>query len=309
MKVIHNIEYFKTDKPVWLTQGTFDGVHIGHQKILKEVVSEAKEHNGLSVLLTFYPHPRLVLNPYDNNLKLLNSIEEKARYIEQLGIDYMIIMPFTKELSRMHAAEFVRNVLVEKLQLAKLIIGYDHRFGRNREGGLEQMKTYAETFGFSVEEIAAQDIEESIVSSTKIRKALLEGEITTANKYLGKPYAIVGKVVEGHKKGTEIGYPTANIQLESSYKLIPKYGVYAVWVYLENKKFGGMLNIGLNPTFKEKDWSVEVHIFDFNEDIYNKQIRIELIEHTRPEIKFEDIKELIKQLGEDERVIKEILRL
>ncbi|HAV26597.1 MAG TPA: riboflavin biosynthesis protein RibF, partial [Bacteroidetes bacterium] len=277
MKVIYNIDEFKPTKPIVLTQGTFDGVHFGHKKILKQVVEQAIQMAGESVLLTFYPHPRLVLYPDDNQLKLLTTIEEKVALVGDLGIDYLIIMPFTKELSRLKSSDFVRDILVEKLHVSKLIIGYDHRFGRNREGGLVEMKMYAETYKFSLQEIPAQDIEESIVSSTKIRKALLAGQIEVANEYLGMLYTISGKVEEGLQRGTTIGYPTANVRVNSSYKLIPKNGVYAVWVYIDQNRMPGMLNIGFNPTFEDKKWSVEVHIFDFNKNIYHKEISISFV--------------------------------
>lgn len=309
MKVIHNIAEFKPSKPVWLTQGTFDGVHVGHQKILKQVVQEAKNNGGESVLLTFYPHPRLVLYPDDNNLKLLNTIEEKVKLVEDLGIEYMIIMPFTKDLSRLKASEFARDILVEQLKITKLIIGYDHRFGRNREGGLDQMKVFGETYGFEVEEIPAQDINSSIVSSTKIRKSLLKGDVISAKKYLGGNYKISGRVEEGMQKGTEIGFPTANIRLNSSFKLIPQNGVYAVWVYVNDKKYGGMLNIGYNPTFINKQWSIEVHIFEFSNNIYNQEITLEFVEKTRDEISFNHVTELIEQLNKDEKEIRKILEL
>ena len=307
MKVIHDIKEFAPNKPVWVTQGTFDGVHIGHQKILKQVVAEARKNNGVSVLLTFYPHPRLVLYPDDNVLKLLNTIDEKVRLVEGLGIDYMIILPFTKELSRMPAMEFVRDVLVTKLNTHKLIIGYDHRFGRNREGSLEKMIELAAIYGFKVEEIPAQDIDDSTVSSTKIRKALLSGDVQTATQYLGKNYTISGRVVEGHKKGRKLGYPTANIALETNYKLIPKNGVYAVKLSVENSVYKGMLNIGLNPTFDDKGWSIEVHLFDFEGDLYNKFVTLELIEDVRAEVRFSASEELTAQLKKDEEQIRKIL--
>ncbi|MDG2455567.1 MAG: riboflavin kinase, partial [Bacteroidia bacterium] len=224
MKVIYNITEFNPEKPVILTQGTFDGVHFGHQKILRQVVDEALHIGGVSVLLTFYPHPRLVLYPDDNELKLLSTIEEKVDLVSALGIDYLIIMPFTQELSRLRADEFVRDILVEKLHITKLIIGYDHRFGRNREGGMQEMIHFADTYSFELEEIPAQDISESIVSSTKIRQALLDGQVHRAREYLGTAYVLQGKVEEGMQRGTTIGYPTANIRVNSSYKLIPKNG-------------------------------------------------------------------------------------
>lgn len=307
MKVIHDISDFSTDKPVVLTQGTFDGVHFGHQKILKRVADDAKAIGGESVLLTFYPHPRLVLYPDDNELKLLSTIEEKAAKVESLGIDYIVILPFTKELSRLRADEFVRDILVEQLHVTKLVIGYDHRFGRNREGGLVEMQHYAVTYGFTVEEISAQDIEESIVSSTKVRTALLAGEVHLAHQYLGTPYVLEGKVEEGLQRGTTIGYPTANVRVNSRYKLIPKNGVYAVWVFVEEKKFLGMLNVGDNPTFEDKKWSVEAHILDFKKNIYHKQIKIAFIARVRDEHKFESSAALVNQLREDEASVREIL--
>ncbi len=309
MKVIHDITEFNPQKPIVLTQGTFDGVHIGHQKILKQVVEEAKSIGGESVLLTFYPHPRLVLYPDDNDLKLLTTIEEKVEIVEEIGIDYVIIMPFTKDLSRLRADEFVREILVNQLSVNKLIIGYDHRFGRNREGGLKEMIQISESFGFEVLEIPAQDIESSIVSSTKIRNALLAGNVTTAKSYLGSPYTLTGRVEGGIQKGTEIGYPTANVRVNSSFKLIPENGVYAVWVVIGGKKYGGMLNIGYNPTFINKQWSIEVHIFEFSKNIYNQEITIEFVARTRDERKYENISDLIKQLELDETEIREILEM
>lgn len=307
MKVIYDIAEFNPKKPVVLTQGTFDGVHFGHQKILKQVADEAKKVDGVSVLLTFYPHPRLVLYPDDNELKLLSTIEEKVDLVSALGIDYLIIMPFTQELSRLRADEFVRDILVEQLYLTKLIIGYDHRFGRNREGGMEEMIRFAETYSFELEEIAAQDISESIVSSTKIRQALLNGEVHLAGEYLGTPYVLRGKVEEGMQRGTTIGYPTANVRVNSSYKLIPKNGVYAVWVYIGEKKYPGMLNIGYNPTFEDKKWSVEVHLFDFNQNVYHQEIAIAFVSRTRDEQKFDSLQSLVSQLKEDEKEIRAIL--
>lgn len=309
MKVFHNIDHFKPTKPIWLTQGTFDGVHIGHQKILKQVVEEARNAGGESVLLTFYPHPRLVLYPDDNDLKLLTTIEEKVELISELGMDYMIIMPFTKELSRLRADEFVRDILVEKLKVSKLIVGYDHRFGRNREGGLKEMEVFAETYGFQLEEIPSQDIDHSIVSSTKVRKALLDGDVQVAKAYLGKPYTITGEVEKGKQLGRIMGFPTANIRVSSSFKLIPQNGIYAVWVWHNEIKYGGMLNIGENPTFDHKDWSVEVHIFDFSNEIYGDILHIEFVTKTRNEIRFVNSSELRTQLDKDEKEIRAILEI
>lgn len=307
MKVIYDIKEFDPQKPVILTQGTFDGVHFGHRKILRHVVSEAREIDGVSVLLTFYPHPRLVLYPDDNELKLLTTIEEKVELVSAIGIDYLIIIPFTQELSRLRASDFVRDILVEQLHISKLIIGYDHRFGRNREGGLKEMIQFAETYNFKLEEIPPQDIEDSIVSSTKIRKALLDGDVHLAKEYLGDLYNISGKVEEGLQRGTTIGYPTANVRVGSSFKLIPKNGVYAVWVYIDKIRYTGMLNIGYNPTFEDKKWSMEVHILNFNKNIYHHTILISFHSRLRDEMKFENVTSLVNQLTKDEKKIRSIL--
>ena len=307
MKVVYDIKEFDPKKPVVLTQGTFDGVHFGHRKILRHVVSEAREIDGVSVLLTFYPHPRLVLYPDDNELKLLTTIEEKVELVSAIGIDYLIIIPFTQELSRLRASDFVRDILVEQLHISKLIIGYDHRFGRNREGGLKEMIQFAETYNFKLEEIPPQDIEDSIVSSTKIRKALLDGDVHLAKEYLGDLYTISGKVEEGLQRGTTIGYPTANVRVGSSFKLIPKNGVYAVWVYIDKIRYAGMLNIGYNPTFEDKKWSMEVHILNFNKNIYHHKILISFHSRIREEMKFEDVTSLVNQLTNDEKKIRSTL--
>ncbi len=309
MKVVYDIKEFDPKKPVVLTQGTFDGVHFGHRKILRHVVSEAREIDGVSVLLTFYPHPRLVLYPDDNELKLLTTIEEKVELVSAIGIDYLIIIPFTQELSRLRASDFVRDILVEQLHISKLIIGYDHRFGRNREGGLKEMIQFSETYNFKLEEIPPQDIEDSIVSSTKIRKALLDGDVHLAKEYLGDLYTISGKVEEGLQRGTTIGYPTANVRVGSSFKLIPKNGVYAVWVYIDKIRYAGMLNIGYNPTFEDKKWSMEVHILNFNKNIYHHKILISFHSRIREEMKFENVTSLVNQLTKDEKKIRSILEI
>lgn len=309
MKVVYDIKEFDPKKPVVLTQGTFDGVHFGHRKILRHVVSEAREIDGVSVLLTFYPHPRLVLYPDDNELKLLTTIEEKVELVSAIGIDYLIIIPFTQELSRLRASDFVRDILVEQLHISKLIIGYDHRFGRNREGGLKEMIQFSETYNFKLEEIPPQDIEDSIVSSTKIRKALLDGDVHLAKEYLGDLYTISGKVEEGLQRGTTIGYPTANVRVGSSFKLIPKNGVYAVLVYIDKIRYDGMLNIGYNPTFEDKKWSMEVHILNFNKNIYHHKILISFHSRIREEMKFENVTSLVNQLTKDEKKIRSILEI
>lgn len=282
-----------------VTTGTFDGVHVGHQKIIARLKDVAREVNGETVLLTFYPHPRMVLFPEDNDLKLINTQQEKIELLEHYGIDHLIIYPFTKEFSRLTSVEFVRNILVNRIKTKRLVIGYNHHFGRNREGSFEHLKEYGPLYGFEVEEIPAEDIESIEISSTKIRTALLAGDVKKANKYLGHRYCLTGRVVDGKKIGREIGYPTANILVEDKYKLIPADGVYAVKVRHDNGMYGGMLNIGNNPTVGGKHKTIEVNIFDFNKDIYEENATIYFIERLRDEVKFDGLEELKAQLAID----------
>lgn len=299
MKVYTNIEDFKNVKNPVVTTGTFDGVHLGHQKIISRLKDVAKEENGETVLLTFYPHPRMILFPDDNELKLLNTQAEKIELLEKYGVDHLIIYPFTKEFSRLTSVEFVRNILVNVIRTKRLVIGYNHHFGRNREGSFEHLKEYGPIYGFDVEEIPAKDIDHIEVSSTKIRHALQTGDIKTATSYLGHDYSITGKVVAGKQLGRTIGYPTANISVQDKYKLIPQDGVYTVKVKHNNKLYGGMLNIGNNPTIHGKGRSVEVNIFDFNKDIYDQEATIYFIERLRDEVKFNGLDELKQQLAID----------
>ncbi len=301
MKVYTSIEDFKDVKNPVVTTGTFDGVHLGHQKIISRLKDAAKEENGETVLLTFYPHPRMVLFPEDNELKLLNTQQEKIELLEKYGIDHLIIYPFTREFSRLTSVEFVRNILVNKIKTKRLIIGYNHHFGRNREGSFEHLKEYGPLYGFEVEEIPAKDIEHIEISSTKIRKALQTGDVKTAATYLGHPYTLSGKVVEGLKLGRTIGYPTANIVVNDIYKLIPADGIYAVKLKHVGKMYGGMLSIGNNPTVKGKGRSIEVNIFDFNQTIYGDSVTVYFIERLRDEIKFNSLEELKTQLAKDEQ--------
>lgn len=299
MKVYTNIDDFIGIKNPIVTTGTFDGVHVGHQKIIARLKALAKEVDGETVLLTFYPHPRMVLFPEDNELQLINTQAEKIERLEQYGIDHLIIYPFTKEFSRLSSVEFVRNILVNTIKTKRLVIGYNHHFGRNREGSFEHLKEYGPLYGFDVEEIPAKDIDSIEISSTKIRTALLAGDVTTANTYLGHEFSICGKVVGGKQLGRTIGYPTANIQLQDKYKIIPADGVYAVKVRHNGQLYGGMLNIGNNPTIEGKGRSIEVNIFNFNLDIYNQDATIYFIERLRDEVKFNGLDELTKQLALD----------
>ena len=299
MKVYTNIQEFKPIKNVVVTIGTFDGVHLGHKVIINQLKKAAQELSGESVLLTFFPHPRMVVFPDDNELKLLNTIEERKELLEKAGIDHLIIHPFSKAFSRLTALEFVRDILVNRLNVKKLVIGYDHHFGRNREGSFEDLVEFGEVYGFSVEEIPAKDIQQINVSSTKIRTSLLAGEIHAATQFLGYPYFISGTVVKGDKIGREIGFPTANIKPDETYKLIPKNGVYAVKVIVNEKEYEGMLNIGIRPTFKGMNQTIEVNIFDFDKEIYGQKIRVKFYERIRDEQPFEDLNELKNQLNID----------
>jgi riboflavin kinase/FMN adenylyltransferase len=299
MKVYTNIENFNNVKNPVVTTGTFDGVHLGHQKIITRLKEVANENNGETVLLTFYPHPRMVLFPDDNELKLLNTQQEKIELLEKYGVDHLIIYPFTKEFSRLTSVEFVRNILVNKIKTKKLIIGYNHHFGRNREGSFEHLKEYGPLYGFEVEEILAKDIEHIEISSTKIRKALQTGDIQTATAFLGHYYTLSGKVIEGLKLGRTIGYPTANISIEGRYKLIPADGIYAVKIKQSDEMYCGMLSIGNNPTVEGKGRSIEVNIFDFDKNIYGQEITIYFIERLRNEVKFNNLEELKVQLVKD----------
>ncbi|MBO6518006.1 MAG: bifunctional riboflavin kinase/FAD synthetase [Bacteroidia bacterium] len=303
MQIVKNLEDFKETKPIVLTQGTFDGVHLGHQKILKRVVDRAREVQGKSVLLTFYPHPRLVLYPEDNELKLITTIEEKAELLEEFGIDYLIILPFTKSLSRLSAYNFISDILVEKIGINTIIIGYDHRFGKNREGSIKDIEANASKFSYEVEQIPEQDIEDCIVSSSLIRKSLLNGDIEQANTFLGHAFGVKGIVVDGEKKGTELGYPTANIKVSDPFKLIPRQGVYAVHVRIGQNDYNGMLNAGTRPTFKLGKLAIEVHLFGFSEDIYGQEIEILFVKRWRDERKFESLNALKQQLAVDKEEI------
>ena len=298
MKIIRSITAFNSSEKTIVTIGTFDGIHIGHQKILKDLIKTAKKEGKKSVLLTFFPHPRMVLQK-ENKILLLNTIKEKSSLLEKMGLDYLIIHPFSREFSRLTALDFVRDVLVNKLNTSRLIIGYDHHFGKNREGNIHQLKEYSLLYDFKVEEIPAQDIDDVSVSSTKIRTALKDGNLKTANNYLGYHYMLNGTVVSGKKLGGTIGFPTANLEIKEPYKLIPKTGVYIIKTHINTVLYTGIMNIGFNPTVLGKHQTIEAHLFDFNEDLYGKEITIEFIYFLREEHKFESVEELVVQLNID----------
>ncbi len=296
--MVKDIETYKSEEKTVVTIGTFDGVHIGHQKIVNHLIADG-ETNGLkSVILTFFPHPRMVLQK-DFNIKLINTIKERREILDGLGLDYLIIKKFTMEFSRLKAEDFVRQILVDKLNAKKVIIGYDHRFGRNRNADINDLKKFGDIYGFEVEEISAQDIDDVSVSSTKIRKALMEGDVVKANAFLGYNFAICGVVTRGKGLGRQLNFPTANIKVEEDYKLIPKQGSYIVKADINNGTIYGMMNIGVNPTVNGQKETIEVHFFNFNLDIYDKTIQIELLSRIRDEEKFESVEALKQQLKKD----------
>ena len=293
-----NLKDYNSTKPSVITIGTFDGVHIGHKKIINQLTSISSKNNLISILLSFFPHPKMVLQN-DKELKLINTIQEKEGLLNSLNLDYLIIKKFTKEFSRLSALEFVRDILVNKLNAKHIIIGYDHHFGRNRTANIEQLKEFGELYDFKVTEILAQDIDDIAISSTKIRKSLINGEITLANKFLGYNFFFSGNVVHGNNIGKTISFPTANIKIDAPYKLVPKNGVYIVKTIIDNQITFGMMNIGYNPTFNGKQKSIEIHFMNFNKNIYDKTLTIEMILRIRNEIKFNSVDDLKKQLEQD----------
>lgn len=299
MKIYHGINNFKRLDHAVVTSGTFDGVHKGHQKILKRLVEVARKEGGESVLITFWPHPRIVLNDDPGFLKLINTIDEKQQILRALGIDHLVMIPFTREFSNTTSEEFIQNVLVNAIGTKKLIIGYNHRFGKNREGSFENLKKDGPKYGFKVEEIPKHEIDHVGISSTIIRKALSLGDVSLARKYLGRYFTLTGIIIHGDKLGSKLGFPTANIQVEETYKLIPADGVYAVYVTLDGVTYQGMLNIGNRPTVDGHEKRIEVNIFDFDEKIYGKTVTISFVHRIRDEKKFKNIESLSRQLSAD----------
>ncbi|MCY1632762.1 bifunctional riboflavin kinase/FAD synthetase [Marinifilum sp. D737] len=308
MKIYTDLKDFSALNPV-VTIGTFDGVHLGHRKVIRRLQELAHKVNGETVIFTFYPHPRLVLSEENNGLRLINTLEEKKVLLEAAGIDHLVIYPFTKEFSKLSYVEFVEQILVKQLGMKYLVVGYDHRFGHNRQGKYEDLKVFADQLNFKIERQDVLNMDAINVSSTKIRKAIGEGDINTANKYLGYRFFIKGDVVDGKKLGSKIGFPTANIDPQESYKLVPKDGVYAVKVDVDDKRYLGMLNIGVRPTVNNQldNRSIEVHILDFDQDIYYKNITIHFYKRIRNEQFFASIDELKAQLAKDKEAVVELL--
>jgi riboflavin kinase / FMN adenylyltransferase len=298
LKIFHSINEFHSDKKNIVTLGTFDGVHIGHTEILKKLTQNTHDGEFESTVLTFFPHPRTVLQG-KSDLKLLNTINEKISLLENIGIENLIIHPFDEKFAELSAEEFAKTILVDQLQVQKIIIGYDHRFGKNRTADINDLITFGTQYGFEVEQISAQEIDAISISSTKIRNALELGDIDLANQYLGYSYFLSGTVVKGKQLGRTIGFPTANIKLDEDYKLVPKNGVYIVCAKIDNQLVNGMMNIGFNPTVEGENKTIEVHLFDFNSDLYNHKIKISILHPIRSEQKFESVAVLKQQLIKD----------
>ena len=307
MITFRGLSDYQSPGPSVVTIGTFDGVHIGHRRILERLIREGQQSGLQSTLLTFFPHPRMVLQK-DTDLRLLNSIEEKIDILEGLGLECLIIHPFTRDFSRQTATDFVRKTLVEKLAAKKVIIGYDHRFGRNRTASIQDLVSFGALYGFSVEEISAQEVDEVSVSSTKIRKALESGDLETANRYLGYPYMLSGTVARGKGLGRDLGFPTANLSLDAPYKLVPAGGVYAVRATVGNKEVDGMMNIGTNPTVDGSRQHIETHFFGLDQDLYGKTLRVQLLGRLRDEKKFESLEALKAQLEQDRKQAQAFIR-
>jgi riboflavin kinase/FMN adenylyltransferase len=325
MQIYHHIKDFKPLKNGVVTIGTFDGVHLGHQKIIQKLVEQAKSNGGESVILTFFPHPRMILNPGDYSLKMINTMPEKAELLSQLGVDHLIITPFTRDFSNLLPQEYISQVLIKQIGMKSMVIGYDHRFGKDRSGGLKELTQHSNQYHYTLEEIPEQDINDLAISSTRIRKALERGDVDNANELMGHPFSLIGKVIKGDQIGRTLGYPTANLFIEESYKLIPSDGIYAVTVEIqdaknknqelhnpfvpasakhsseESKTYQGMAYIGHRPTINGMSQNIEVNIFDFKEDIYHQTIKIDFLHFIRHDVKFEGLAQLTKQLAADKQ--------
>jgi len=308
MKVIDHLEDFHKPSHSVVTIGTFDGVHVGHQTILKRLVREARDHYGKSVLITFWPHPRFILNKDADKLKLLTTFDEKAELIGDLGVDYILKIAFTPEFSNLSAHEFVNRILIEQVGTKQLFIGYDHHFGNNREGNIQFLQKGASDYGFEVNEITKQEVDDIGISSTKIRDTLASGEIHLANTLLGRNYSVTGRVVKGKQLGRSLGFPTANIEIPESYKLLPADGAYAIRAFVEDDCYQGKLNIGYKPTVDGTARTVEAHLFNFDQDIYGAEMNVEFVRALRKEMKFDGVESLKDQLEKDKAAALQLLK-
>lgn len=309
MRIYHSIEDFPSDVNTIVTIGTFDGVHKGHQIIINRINEIAKKEAMESVVLTFYPHPRHVIYPDDQDLRLIHTLEEKIEALITTGVQNLVLHKFTKEFSRTESVNFIRDFLVTKLNMKYMVVGFDHHFGKNRQGTFDNLIELSDAYGFKIEKIKPQNIGEVTISSTKIRNAILEGDCKKANTYLSANFSITGKVVQGNKIGSSIGYPTANIEIENQWKILPKNGVYAVKILLKNQQYFGMLNLGNRPSISDDSFAIEVHLFDFNATIYNEELKIEFIQRIRDEKHFLDLEKLKSQLKIDAINCKQIFNL
>ncbi len=308
MNVYYSIDEVPQIKNAVLTLGTFDGVHLGHQEIISFLKKSAQELDGETVLFTLHPHPRIVLNPTDHGMTLIQSIDERIKKLERFGIDHLILFPFSLDFSRLSATEFVRDILVNKINVKLMTIGYNHHFGRNREGNLELLNELGVTYDFKVQEIPAVSKSNINISSTKIRRAIQDGDILKANTFLGEPFKFEGKVMHGDQIGTKIGFPTANIVPLDKNQVTPKNGVYAVKVKVQNKRYGGMMNIGTRPTVgKSDERRIEVNLFDFDEMIYGQELEVSVYNRIRSEQSFESLDALKEQLKHDKEACHHIL--
>jgi riboflavin kinase/FMN adenylyltransferase len=299
VKVYRSLTEFSALKNAVVTSGTFDGVHLGHQKIISRLLETAKEKEGESVVITFWPHPRLIVSPNRDDLRLLSNLDEKIELLGNLGVEHLLVLPFTREFSELSSEKFVEDILISGIGTKTLVIGYDHRFGKNREGGFDYLKKNSVRFKLNIVEIPRQEIDHLTISSTKIRHALQNGEIKVANELLGRNYSFQGLVKKGRQLGRQIGFPTANVNVGKKYKLIPMIGVYAAKVFLRDKSFFGVMNIGSRPTVEGHGITQEVHIFDFDDDIYGEILKVEIIDYIRNEMKFEGMASLIEQIKID----------
>ncbi|RZK58267.1 MAG: bifunctional riboflavin kinase/FAD synthetase [Pedobacter sp.] len=319
MKIYNQVSEFKKLNNAVVTIGTFDGVHFGHQKIIKRLCELAKSTGGESVILTFFPHPRMIIDPENQDLKMINTIKEKAEILANLGVDHLIITPFTRDFSNLDATDYIKNILIDTIGTKQIIVGYDHRFGKDRKGGMNELQQYSKVYDYEIEEIPEQDINDVAVSSTKIRKALLDGDVSLAANYLGYHFSISGPVIKGDKIGRTIGFPTANIFVEETYKIIPSDGIYAVTVEMSSEAgdesldlelktpnsklqtYKGMAYIGQRPTINGMTRNIEVNIFDFNREIYGQTIKMNFLKFLRHDVKFTGLEALTEQLHQDKR--------
>ncbi|MFN8323049.1 MAG: bifunctional riboflavin kinase/FAD synthetase [Chitinophagales bacterium] len=307
MRVFRDLDHLPIFKNSVVTIGTFDGVHKGHQKLIDRISFMAGQQNGESIIVTFHPHPRIVINPQDKSLRLLNTIDEKISLLEKYGVDNVVIVPFSRSFSEQSAEAYVSDFLVKSFHPKHIVIGYDHKFGKNRTGDYQLLEKLKDQYGYSMEEISKEMLDDIGISSTKIRDSLQLGDIKMANELSGHYYTLRGTVVRGLQNGRKLGYPTANIQVNDEYKLIPRKGIYVVKVRYQQELLNGMLSIGYNPTFEGKEQTIEVNILDFDKDIYGESLTLEFIRYIRDEKKFDSLEALIEEIKNDERITRSVL--